>query len=528
MKTSFKDSVTCQKYLTEIVKKMQQKGYVLFSIDSIDRKGNDWFTHMYIGPRFELLQISTSPDILQFIEKNSSLKEQLISELPFKKNEIFGLMTTINSTYINNGYPFAEVRLDSITFDGEIPKAKLFVEKGPQYTIQKIVIKGDSNIQVKMIQNLIEIKSGDIHNENRIRKIDRRIGQITYLRTIKPSEILFRPEGTEVYMYLEKTPVSSLNGIVGFQPNSVTGKLDVTGEVNLKLTNSLNRGEKIFLQWQSIRSQTQNLNTSVLYPYLFNSRFGVEGSFDLYKRDSTFLELKFISGVNYYFTNSTYVKAFYQGYRSNSLSGSTNNASFNSIGNSSINLYGLGLNSTELDYVQNPRKGYAIEISAGIGNRLFRDNDTSEIQKTLSYRGNLSVEFFVPLYKKHVLRLANQSEFTGSEQGLFENELYRFGGQQSQRGFNEDELFSSTRSTQIIEYRYLLDRDAYVFLFFDQTWYENNASNYYSDRPFGFGTGFSFATGWGIFSLSYALGKQFDNPIRLADGKIHFGYIAYF
>ncbi|TNE96579.1 MAG: hypothetical protein EP322_08165, partial [Bacteroidetes bacterium] len=139
MKTSFKDSVTCQKYLTEIVKKMQRKGYVLFSIDSIDRKGNDWFTHMYIGPRFELLQISTSPDILQFIKKNSSLKEQLISELPFKKNEISGLLTTINSTYINNGYPFAEVRLDSITFNGEIPKAKLFVEKGPQYTIQKIV-----------------------------------------------------------------------------------------------------------------------------------------------------------------------------------------------------------------------------------------------------------------------------------------------------------------------------------------------------------------------------------------------------
>ena len=40
--------------------------------------------------------------------------------------------------------------------------------------------------------------------------------------------------------------------------------------------------------------------------------------------------------------------------------------------------------------------------------------------------------------------------------------------------------------------------------------------------------GFDFETKAGIFSLSYALGKQFDNPFEINTAKIHFGYISRF
>jgi hypothetical protein len=48
------------------------------------------------------------------------------------------------------------------------------------------------------------------------------------------------------------------------------------------------------------------------------------------------------------------------------------------------------------------------------------------------------------------------------------------------------------------------------------------------DTPFGFGAGISFETKAGIFSINYALGKQFNNPIELRSGKIHFGIVNYF
>ncbi|HQI46911.1 MAG TPA: hypothetical protein PLC59_12715, partial [Bacteroidales bacterium] len=51
---------------------------------------------------------------------------------------------------------------------------------------------------------------------------------------------------------------------------------------------------------------------------------------------------------------------------------------------------------------------------------------------------------------------------------------------------------------------------------------------YIHDTPYGFGAGVCFETKAGIFSLTYALGKQFDNPIYLKSGKIHFGVVSYF
>lgn len=524
----FQDSITCLNYLEKYKSKKIKKGYILYSFDTIVKDGSNWTAHTYSGPKLQHLMLNASEETIQHLRKNSSIREKMLLEVALTGREIDKLLRTVLNSYSNNGHPFAQIQLTDIQFKEDQVSASLGVSKGPYYTIHSIIVRGDSSIHAKSIQNLIDIKTGDPHDEEKIRNIDQRIKQLNYLKTIKATEILFKPEGTDIYMYLEKVPVSSINGIIGFQPNSTTGKLDLTGEANLKLTNALNRGEKIQFQWQSIRDQTQNLQSYLSYPYLFNSKFGIEGKFDLYKRDSTFLELKYRTAVNYYLSNSTYISGFYQGYQSNALSGAANNQSFTRIGNSSVNLYGVGFNSFQYDYLQNPRKGYSIKIESGIGNRIYSEADSLTKDKTLSYRGSIDLELFIPLYKKHVLKLASQSEFVGSDEGVFENELFRFGGQQSQRGFNEDELYASTRTTQTIEYRYLLDRNAFVFLFFDQSWYENNSANYVNAHPFGFGTGISFSTGLGIFSLSYALGKQFDNPIRLADGKIHFGYIAYF
>ena len=48
------------------------------------------------------------------------------------------------------------------------------------------------------------------------------------------------------------------------------------------------------------------------------------------------------------------------------------------------------------------------------------------------------------------------------------------------------------------------------------------------DRPFGVGAGISFDTRAGIFSLNYAIGKQFNNPIDFKTAKIHFGFVSVF
>ncbi len=88
-------------------------------------------------------------------------------------------------------------------------------------------------------------------------------------------------------------------------------------------------------------------------------------------------------------------------------------------------------------------------------------------------------------------------------------------GNSFERGLNAESIFASTFSIVNVEYRYLLEENSFLFAFFNGAYYENKAVNRnIVDRPFGFGAGMSFETKAGIFSISYALGKQFDNPIE--------------
>jgi outer membrane protein assembly factor BamA len=153
--------------------------------------------------------------------------------------------------------------------------------------------------------------------------------------------------------------------------------------------------------------------------------------------------------------------------------------------------------------------------------------DSTTSVKSTTVKTNLQLTYFIPLTKRQVLKVGTGFETYFAPQ-VYTNELYRFGGLNTLRGFNEEELFASTKLVGSFEYRFLTDKNSYAFAFFDQGFYENVAGNYKNDHPFGFGAGFSFGTQLGIFSISYAQGKQFDNPILLRNGKVHFGYIAYF
>lgn len=525
--TKFKDSMDLVEYLSSIQLKAIKKGYLLYSIDSIQYEKASARVFHHTGNKFEQTNLTIDGDQLQFLRKHSAVSEKLITHLNFNSNEVSRLLKTIHETYLNNGYPFANVRLEAIDLTDDILNAHIAITTGPLLHWRNIIVKGDSSLSVKYISNIIGINEGDLYSEAPLKLITNKIEQVPFLNELSTHELLFTNKGVDLYLYIESNPVSSINGIVGFQPDPQSEKLTVTGDINLKLLNVLKRGELLNMRWQSIQAQTQSLSSRLNYPFLFNTPFGIDLSFNLYKRDTSFLDLNTSIGIQYFLNKGNYIKGFYQNKSSNVLSGGSNNPSFVNLGFARNHMYGLAYHSSQVDYLPNPSRGHTFYIESSVGNRNYRASDTLEFQRTTTVRGQLEIEYFIPLSKRHVLRVANSTEFYSADD-IFENELFRFGGLNSQRGFNEDEIYASTKTTSTIEYRFLLDRNSHVFVFGDGTWYENNASSYVNDTPFGFGVGFAFSTNLGVFSISYALGKQFDNPILFSDSKIHFGYIAYF
>jgi len=523
--SKFKDSASIIQFLQTFQIKAVKKGYILSSYDSIYFKDQSVSVYFNLGEKLNNIEIEYNNEDIQFLKQKAHLKEKQLANVPFQSKELAKLLQQLYQSGVNNGYPFTKVSLDSISYNGHILMVKLILSKGELYRIKQIHIKGDSLLSKQMISSLIRIKEGDLYNDAELASISKHIKQVNHLQELKPHELLFTKEGVELFIYVKSNPISSVNGVLGLQPNPVTEKLAVTGELSLKLVNIFHKSELIQLNWRSIQPGTQSLNTVFNYPYLFKSPFGLDAGFNLYKKDSTFLETKAQLGVQYQLPGGSFLKAYYQNNNSAILSGaSSSNLNFSTVQTSA---YGLSFHKKELDYIPNPSKGYILLTDLALGNRNARKTDTSDILSTTTFRLAVQFNWFFPMAKRHVLRFGASAE-TYYAPEIYQNERFRFGGLTSLRGFNEDELFATTKSILTLEYRFLVDQNSHAFAFFDQGMYENTSTTYQRDFPFGFGAGFSFGTQLGIFSISYGIGKQFDNPILLKNGKVHFGYIAFF
>ena len=205
---------------------------------------------------------------------------------------------------------------------------------------------------------------------------------------------------------------------------------------------------------------------------LQKSNFGFDGSFNLYKMDTTFLELKSSVGVQYQLKKGALIQVFYGRNSSNILLKNISNAS--NLGFVQTNNYGVNYSKLNFDYVPNPRSGIALNFNAAVGERKSRSSDTSELNLSTTYQSSFSFEWVIPLNSRNIFYYSNVT-MSYYAPVIYQNEVERFGGQTTQRGFNEQNLFATSRVTNVFEYRYLLDKDSRLFLFFDQTYFKLNA-----------------------------------------------------
>jgi outer membrane protein assembly factor BamA len=514
----FKSKEVADKYLSDLHNSYLEKGYLLFSIDSMEESALYRSVVIRLGPLFKEAKLELDSSEKVFLKRNGFTQEYL----KINRNSLKNHLKTISEVYLNNGYPFAKIQIIDCKFSEKTRLVgKISIDRGEKFKWGNIVIKGDSSVFPSLIYNLSGIKPGKFYNESLLKEMDKEIEFLPFIDQYRKPELLFYDQKVDVYLYLKSRPVSSINGALGLQPNPLTQGMAFTGQLQLKLQNALKRAELFEMNWRSIQPGTQNLFIQSNVPYLFKTRFGLDGKFNFYKRDSSFLEIKSNFGVTYSLKNNFTLKGFYSFWSNSVLNASS--AQFNYT-STSLNSYGFSLNRKNFDYAPNPRKGSLLFVELALGNRTVRSQEKSD----LSAKGQCIFEKYVPLAKRHILKFGANLEWVFNDT-TYANERLRFGGLNSLRGFNEEELFATSFLTGLVEYRFLLDKNSTLFGFYNQAWYEDNSVlKYQKDSPLGFGLGLSFGTKLGIFSVTYALGKQLSNSIQLNQGKIHIGFVSYF
>lgn len=518
----YTDSLSFKNQLRELKLLAYKNGYISFSIDSIHELDSTTLkAFIFLGEKYQNIQVNLSLESRKSLRKIGYSPKNL-TLITTNPRELSANLKNVLKQFEQSGYPFAELSFSNLSVSGKKLKIDIDVHPNQRMKWKEIIIKGEkAKISTRYMESFLHIKKGDWYNQTQVDLIKTRISQVTFIRETKPSELLFTDEGATLYLYLETKPVSLFNGTVGLQQDPVKLKYQLTGELRLKLQNILKHGELLDLSWRSIQPKSPQLNLQLNYPFLFNTPFGINGQFSLFKKDTTYLELKTRAGVLYTFSGNKTLQFFYKNHQSNTLG----NISTSQYGTSKSNSYGVSFSTQTVDYLPSPKKGFILHVEGNIGKRKLTKDSTN--YSYLIYGGKLQFDYFQSIGKRIVIKSSILTE-TFYTNNIQTNELIRFGGNLSQRGFMEDELLSTFRSTISIEPRFILDQNSFLFIFYDQSWYERNVQNYINDAPRGFGAGISFGTKIGIFSLSYALGKQFNNPILFRDSKVHFGYVAYF
>ncbi len=538
LKEFYPDSMAALKAMNELLILLRERGFSAAGIDNQTWKKDTAIAVLHTGNPYRFKEIDAG-NVPKDVMRRIGFKEQQFEESSMGGKRFSNLKKRIVGFYENRGYPFAQVGLDSISLKNELLFARLKLEKNREFKIDSVIIKGTARIQPKYLQNYLGIKPKSLYNESRIKPISTRVKEIAFVSEVKPPEVVFRDGKADLYVYLDKKRASQFDGILGVLPSSESpGKVLVTGELSLKLLSAFRRGELIDLSWRKMQARTQNLNVHLAYPFLFNTSFGLDGTFELYKRDTLYLNLRGIIGIQYHLIGNDHIKIFAD-IRSTNVLATTTLSSTATINPDNVDsrtqLYGFGYKMQRLDYRLNPRKGFDLYAEASAGTKKILPDASIEVDryeglKLNSFQLNavLNASYFIPIPNRSTIMIRGNGGYMRSD-NLFESEAFRIGGLKTLRGFDEESIYATLFGIGTIEYRFLLDPNSYLFAFFDGAYYENRATNKrITDRPFGFGLGISFFTKIGVFSLNYALGKQFQNPIDFRAGKIHFGVVSYF
>jgi len=516
---------------------LHAKGYLEASADSVRKAGDSLVLMVRKGTVYRWLDLANG-NVNEDALRAAGFKTRNYKNAKLQFAKVQRVLRNTQRWYENNGYPFARIFLDSIEIRDKVAQARLCAQSGSLNTIDSLSWRGSAKISKVFLYNYLGIKPGDVYNEQAILQIEDRVKELPFVTQTKPADVFLLESQSLIRLYLDNRKASSFSGLVGFLPNNEKdGKLLLTGEGIVKLKNALGKGEAFDAEWKRLQAATQSLSIRASWPFLFNLPIGMDGAFNLYKRDTSFLNLQQSLGIQYLQKGNDYLKAFVEQRTSNQLgvAASQNVTLQPDYADVSSLSYGLEWNRSRLDYRYNPRKGLRILARSAVGTRKLSEVDVNaenpdliKDSKFLQISGMLDADGFIPMFRNATINIGLNGAFLSTDR-LYENELSRIGGNSSLRGFDEESIFASSYLIGTLEYRYLLEQNSYLFLFGNGAWYENVAINRnIRDWPYGFGAGLSFETKAGIFVISYALGSQFGNPIEFRSAKVHLGISSLF
>jgi len=489
--------------------KLTRMGYLENNLLTSLKTNDSTFVYQYtLGLKTNSIQIYTteiSPDIKQLI---GITKDTLI--LPIEAVE--GFMTAGVTSLERKGYSLSSMQLVNYHATNKTLQATLKVKTEKKRLLNDIVIEGYKKFPEGIRKNIARQYKGKTFNQDNLQRIYNDFSALRFITQLRYPEILFKQDTTKVYVYLDKANANAFDGFIGFS-NDDENKVRFNGYVDLALNNVLNTGEKFNLFWKSDGNKQTTFNASLELPYIFKSPIGIKGSLRIFKQDSTFQNTVTDLNIGYYFSYNSKVFGGIQ--QSQSVDIQNLNSSTLSDYSNSFYTSTYEFTSYNLDDFLFPEKTI-LTAKAGTGKRDSKTGDSNQYFAQLNFSHNMY------LNRRNIINIKSQSYYLNSNTYII-NELYRFGGINSIRGFNENSLQANLLTAVMAEYRYVLASNMYVHSITDYGYFQDETSGT-KNNLLGLGFGFGLFTKTGLFNIIYANGSTKDQQIKLSNSIIHISF----
>ena len=299
-------------YIIQLPQLLKQRGYVTASVDSVYYGSAKAVVSLFLGQQYKWGQLNVPEEDKAFL---NTIRWPLFQNSSFNFTEFQAWQNKLMSYLEENGHPFAKIYLDSVQINNQDVSAQLKIERGPLYKIDSIRVYGNATIKKEFLQRYLDIFNGSVYNSKKIKDISQRLKELTYVQEDQPATVSMLGTGSILNLYLKEKKSSQVNVLVGLLPNADVAsgkKFLVTGEANVLLRNSLGSGETIGLNWQQLQVKSPRFNLLYNHPFVFQSPFGLNMQFDMFRKDSSFLNINMQVGTSYFVEASQTATIFLQ------------------------------------------------------------------------------------------------------------------------------------------------------------------------------------------------------------------------
>tara|TARA_B100000959_G_scaffold132083_1_gene138429 strand:+ start:259 stop:1941 length:1683 start_codon:yes stop_codon:yes gene_type:complete len=477
------------KYLAELSIKKKYKNIYVLGLDSISLEGYENYV---------------------FIDKKNYLK------IPITNTQDF--FQKLNQFISVKGFPFNSAKFRNIeSFDQHNLKAIIEINYEKERRVDKLVIKGYKKFPKSYLKHLSKYKIGDKFDIDDIQEKSELLNQLSFIRQTRKPEILFTNDSTIVYLYVEKEKKNSFDGFIGFSNDEIENNIQFQGYLDFELVNNFNFGEEIEFSYKSENNADRILKTDISLPYIFSSSIGLNIGLRLTKKDSTFV------------SNEQFINLFYKNSKNHKFSlgiRSLNSDEQLQIQNSEFEDFETLFKDFQYEHVKLNKNNPLFPVKNQAFFKISHGKRISENQKNQQFYANLAIAKIFEFGPKNSIYLNIVSEILESDT-YFSNELSRFGGAKSIRGFDENSLFSNKYFLLISEYRFKLNNTIYINSIVDIGNFENKIMDN-NTNIYGVGLGIGLLTKGGMFTLNYANGSEWKEKIDPKTSKIHITFRSFF